>query len=195
MLLSFLIGQPAKSTDILIFVRYLDDDPDNSSQAGSGPRWPSPAYPGLIGNVLPEFLSFSEFPFPERSSKDQPFPTLIETHEYLRAFARPYLNAGVIRLNTEIVSVEELEEGAGWRVFSTDWARGADGKQQVENWDAVVVSIGWYDNPVWPHAPGLDELRAKNLAKHAKWWRGPSEYCGKVQILLTNSLPKTYCSC
>lgn len=133
--------------------------------------------------MLPEFLSFSEFPFPERQSKEQPFPTLSETHEYLSAFAKPYLNSGVIRLDTEVVSVEELQGDAGWKVVFNDWSQGADGKQRVENWDAVVISIGWYDNPVWPNTVGLDELRRKGLAKHAKWWRGPSvEYEGKVQI-------------
>src|SRR6266700_6792118 len=72
------------------------------------PKWPSPAYKGLIGNVLPGFLCFSEFPFPEPpSTPNQPFPTLVETHGYLRAFAEPYLVNGKIKLNREVISVDE----------------------------------------------------------------------------------------
>ncbi|KAF9005388.1 FAD/NAD(P)-binding domain-containing protein [Hymenopellis radicata] len=156
-------------------VWYLDDPKEGDTK----PRWPSPAYPGLVGNVLPEFLSFSHFPFPEPpSTPHQPFPTLSETYDYLRAFADPYLKSGHIRLNTEITSVDELPDGAGWKVTFNDWNVGGESRQ--ETWDAVVVAVGWYDNLVWPETEGLDELRAKNLAIHAKWWRGAKGYEGKV---------------
>ncbi len=156
-------------------VRYLDDPKEGDTK----PRWPSPAYPGLVGNVLPEFLSFSHFPFPEPpSTPHQPFPTLVETYNYLRAFADPYLKSGHIRLNTEIISVDELPDGGGWNVSFNDWNAG--GKTRQETWDAIVVAIGWHDNLVWPATEGLEELKARNLAIHAKWWRGANGYEGKV---------------
>ena len=94
----------ATYSSITLSFRYFDEPKNSSAQ----PRWPSPAYKGLIGNVLPEFLSFSQYPFPPSAANGQPFPTLTETHEYLRSFARPYLSSGVIRLNTEVVRLEEL---------------------------------------------------------------------------------------
>ena len=57
--------------------------------------------------------------------------------------------------------------------------RRAEGKEVEESWDAVVVAIGWYDNA----ADGLEELRKRGLARHAKWWRGPEGYKGKVSVL------------
>ena len=65
-----------------------------------------------------------------------------------------------------------------------NWNEGKEGKEEVEEcWDAVVVAIGWYDNPVWPETDGLEELRNRGLARHAKWWRGPEGCEGKVSVL------------
>lgn len=161
--------------------RYLDDPPATSLSQDSvptPPRWPSPAYPGLIGNVLPEYLSFSQFPFPTRADQNQPFPTLDETQEFLRAFADPFIRANKIQLNIEVTHVEELVDG-GWEVEVKDWNK--RGEARVERWDAVVVAVGWYDHPVWPGTPALEILKEKGLAKHAKWYRGPQGHEGKVR--------------
>lgn len=162
--------------------RYLDNPPKGSKNTSKTltPRWPSPSYPGLIGNVLPEYLSFSHFPFPTRIDPHQPFPTLDETHEFLRVFAEPYVRQGKMKLNMEVVRVEELPEGQGWKVKVRDWNEGKEGEEVEEVWDAVVVAVGWYDHPVWPDTPGLEILRERGLAVHAKWYRGPQGNEGKV---------------
>ncbi|TFK33754.1 hypothetical protein BDQ12DRAFT_614699 [Crucibulum laeve] len=166
-------------------VWYLDN-PAHSTDSES-PRWPSPAYPGLVGNVLPEFLSFSQYPFPEPpSAPNQPFPTLTETHDYLHSFAEPYVKSGVIRLSTDVVRVEELVDGR-WKASLRDWSTSGKGKEVEETWDAVVVAVGWYDNPVWPQTHGLEELKSKGLAKHAKWWRGPRGHEGKRVLVVGNA--------
>ncbi|RDB29939.1 Thiol-specific monooxygenase [Hypsizygus marmoreus] len=167
-------------------VWYLDN-PGRNSPTTQRPRWPSPAYPGLIGNVLPEFLSYSKHPFPESPRPHQPFPTLVETYDYLRQFAEPFLKNGTIRLNTEVISVQELEAGAGWKVLLRDWSEGARGKEVEEIWDGVVVANGWYDNPVWPETPGLEELRELGLAKHAQSYRGPKGYEAKRCLVIGNA--------
>ncbi|KAH9475741.1 Calcium/calmodulin-dependent protein kinase [Psilocybe cubensis] len=160
------------------------DDPSHS--ASNVPRWPSPAYQGLVGNVLPEFLSFSGHPFPDPpSSPHQPFPTLKETHEYLQDFASPYIKSGAIKLNREVLRVDELPNRQGWRVISRDWNTG--GEEKAEIWDAVVVAVGWYDNPVWPDTEGLEHLKRRGLAKHAKWWRGPQGFEGKKALVIGNA--------
>ncbi|KAJ3756718.1 hypothetical protein EV360DRAFT_84693 [Lentinula raphanica] len=166
-------------------VWYLDEQQTPSS----GPHWPSPAYPNLIGNVLPEFLSFSEAPFPEPpSTPHQPFPTLKETHDYLRKFADRYLEQGVIRLNTEVVKVEELPEHKGWIVVTKDRGSTKDEGNVVSSvWDAVVVCTGWYDEPLWPPTEGIDVVKEKGIATHAKWYRGPSQkYAGKRVLVIGN---------
>ncbi|KDR73187.1 hypothetical protein GALMADRAFT_251771 [Galerina marginata CBS 339.88] len=159
-----------------------------SSNHHRKPRWPSPAYKGLIGNVLPEFLTFSEFPFPEPpTTPHQPFPTLTETHKYLQKFAEPFIKSGSVKLNREVLRAVELEEGMGWEVVSRNWSEGYDGKEEREIWDAVVVAVGWYDNPVWPETEGLEELKKRGLARHAKVWRGPEGYEGKKTLVIGNA--------
>lgn len=164
-------------------VTALDCGSEGTAASGSTnlpPRWPSPAYPGLIGNFLPEFLSYSHYPFPKPPRAHQPFPTLVETHRYLKDFAEPLISSGSVRLNTEVCAVEELPGGLGWRVRMRDWRPGQDGRVFEELWDAVVVANGWYDTPVWPQTPGLEKITALGLAKHAKVYRGPKGYEGKV---------------
>ncbi|KAJ7131546.1 hypothetical protein C8R43DRAFT_1207581 [Mycena crocata] len=166
-------------------VWYLDE-----GAGKTGPRWPSPAYPGLIGNVLPKFLSFSGFPAfsePPSTSTGQPFPSLSETHTYLRAFAAPLLSEGVIRLSTEVCAVEELPRRAGWRVGMRRWGNSAVPEELEETWDAVVVAVAFYDHPVFPTTPGVDRLRELNLAHHAQGWRGPKGYESKRILVIGNA--------
>ena len=147
-------------------------------------RWPTPAYPALIGNVIPEFLSFSGYPFPAPPWEDQPFPTLRETHDYLATFARPLFESGRIRLHHEVIDVAEIsaEEGGGWRVAMIDWSEsGGNGVRKEELWDAVVVTTVWYDNAYYPTVEGLDDVKQTGRVRHAKTWRGPSGYEGKVR--------------
>ncbi|KAJ7052340.1 hypothetical protein C8F01DRAFT_1170731 [Mycena amicta] len=139
-------------------VWYLEDPPA-PGVARDRPYWPSPAYPALVGNVLPEYLSFSHHPFPALPSEDHPYPTLAQTHAYLRRFASPFLASGHIRLSTEVVWIDELsDKRGGWSVTLRDWrpGMGGTGTERVETWDAVVVATAWYDFPSWPEGvPGL----------------------------------------
>ncbi|KAH0826341.1 FAD/NAD(P)-binding domain-containing protein [Lanmaoa asiatica] len=153
-------------------------------------RWPSPpAYPALIGNVIPEFLSFSGNPFPALPRQDQPFPTLRETYKYLATFARPLFESGKIRLHHEVIDVAEVqvEEGEGWRVIMTDWGEGGVGVRKEERWDAVVITTVWYDNEHYPNVGGLDDVKRTGRVRHAKTWRGPSGYEGKRVVVIGNA--------
>jgi hypothetical protein len=144
----------------------------------------------MIGNVIPEFLSFSGHPFPAPPREDQPFPTLRETYDYLAAFARPLLESGRIRLHHEVVDVAEMDvnEGGGWRVVVIDWSEGDGiGVRKEERWDAVVVTTVWYDNARYPSIEGLDDVKQTGRVRHAKTWRGPSGYEGKRVVVIGNA--------
>ncbi|KAJ7049405.1 hypothetical protein C8F01DRAFT_1183769 [Mycena amicta] len=169
-------------------VWYLEDPPV-PGVARDRPYWPSPAYPALVGNVLPEYLSFSHHPFPALASEDHPYPTLAQTHAYLRRFASPFLASGHIRLSTEVVWIDELsDKRSGWSVTLRDWRPGMGGRERVETWDAVVVATAWYDFPSWPEGvPGLVEARAAGLATHAKTWHGPTGYEAKRVVVVGNA--------
>ncbi|KAJ7174190.1 hypothetical protein C8R43DRAFT_977337 [Mycena crocata] len=168
-------------------VWYLEPLPDPATPR-TRPFWPSPAYPGLVGNVLAEYLSFSHHPFLAPESTLHPYPTLADTHAYLRRFAAPFLDRGQIRLSTEVVWVDELPAQRGWSVTIRDWRAGKNGELHTEVWDAVVVATSWYDHPSWPEStPGLAEARAAGLATHAQTWNGPTGYEGKRVVVVGNA--------
>ncbi|KAL9933756.1 hypothetical protein V8E36_007414 [Tilletia maclaganii] len=177
----------------------ITQDP-TTSQPTQRPHWPSPAYPQLRGNVLPPFLSFSDFPPFPAPAHGEPFPTLSETHAYLRAFAdRAELGANrkaglwpYIRLSTELRGVVQLPPHAetgqpgGWAVRIAEWGQGKQGEEHTEHWDAVVLATAWYDNPVYPRTPGIDVVRAAGKLVHAKWYRSPLPYRGKRVVIVGN---------
>ncbi|KAJ6595155.1 hypothetical protein DFH09DRAFT_1136306 [Mycena vulgaris] len=167
-------------------VWYLEDLPKPGTPRNR-PFWPSPAYPGLIGNVLSEYLTFSHHPFPAPESTVHPYPSLADTYAYLRQFAEPFLASGHIRLSTEVVWVDELSGGRGWSVTTRDWRAGKDGEVKVEVWDAIVVATSWYSYPSWPDTPGLAEARAAGLATHAQTWHGPVGYERKRVVVVGNA--------
>jgi hypothetical protein len=107
-----------------------------------------PTYAGLIGNVLLEFLSFSEHPFPVTPSSL--FPTFTWTSAYLKAFALPFIERGHIRLRREVIEVGEID-GGGCVVCMKDWNK-CDGILE-ETWDAVVIMIVWFNASYSPHVP------------------------------------------
>ncbi|KAG2356429.1 hypothetical protein BDR07DRAFT_1364216 [Suillus spraguei] len=160
---------------------YQSHAPDRRSQ------WSTPAYPGLIGNVIPEFLSFSEYPFPTPPREYQPFPTSAETNAYLKEFACPFIENGHIRLSLEVIGVEEVVDGR-WTVRMKDWNKG--GVVLEETWDAVVITTVWFDNPHFPNVPGLQDLQKQqsNKVRHAINWTGPhGDYEGKRVLVIGNA--------
>ncbi|KAF8129448.1 hypothetical protein K438DRAFT_1789123 [Mycena galopus ATCC 62051] len=130
----------------------------NKRPISAAPCWPSPAYPGLIGN----------------------------THTYLRAFAAPFLVHNKIRLNAEVCAIEELRGWAGWHVLM-QWVDNEKAEEFEETWDAVVVAILCYDHPVFPATPGITQLRKLGLAQHAQSWRGPHGFEGKRILVVGNA--------
>lgn len=152
------------------------------------PDWPSPAYTGLRGNVLPKFLTLSGGPsFPIPVDCDDPFPTLDETQKYLESIAKPLENH--IRYNMECVEVRELpgksKEDNRWAIRLRDWNR--DGIECTEYFDAVVLSTGWTDVPMIPPLPGIKEATSKGFIEHCKWYRGPESYNVNARIMVVGN--------
>ena len=153
---------------------------------GAGrPHWPSPAYLNLKGNVLPEFLQFSEAPFPAPAYGDV-FPTLRETGDYLRAFAQPMRHR--IRTSTEVLAVHERPD-ARWHVDLKLWNPSPPTAPHVvsEVFDRVVVACAFYDAPLYPSVPGIQHARDAGIIHHAKHYRDSSPYRGKKVMVVGNN--------
>jgi hypothetical protein len=161
----------------------------NGNSASSKPAWPSPAYPALRGNVLPRFLTFAGGPaFPTLSDPEDSFPSLAETQTYLEMVAKPLQS--YVRYNTECIDVRELpgrHHGENrWAVRIRDWNL-EGGPTRTEYYDAVVMSIGWTDKPLFPKLQGLEEAKSAGLVEHAKWYRGPDVYDSNSRIVVVGN--------
>ncbi len=156
------------------------------------PHWPSPAYLNLRGNVLPEFLEFSGQKF-QPPANGETFPSLAETHQYLRSFAEPYRSR--IRCGVEVLRVEELAQDAGWKVTLKHWTSSLTPPDAVSftptveerTFDRIVVAAGWYDTPYYPDAPGLQEARKAGHIHHCKHYRDSIAYRGKKVVVVGNN--------
>lgn len=61
-------------------------------------------------------------------------------------------------MELEVVGVDKVEKGGEgrWKVTMRDWRHGRNGGGAIlENWDAVAVANGWYDNTACPDTQGL----------------------------------------
>lgn len=155
------------------------------------PHWPSPAYLNLRGNVLPEFLEFSGKKF-DPPAHGETFPSLHETHQYLRGFAEPYRQ--YIRCGVEVLRVHELPGDQGWEATLKDWTSGVGApgasftpQVQVKRFDRVIVASGWYDTPYYPDVPGIDVARQAGHIHHCKHYRDSTPYMRKKVVVVGNN--------
>lgn len=148
-----------------------------SQTAPTVSRWASPAYHGLVGNVLPPLLEFSAKPI------DKPahglFPSMVETHKYLLDFAAPMRSH--IKTHREVTNIQPvfvggtIHEPVRWSVTSNDWSSGEQ-VETTEEWDVVIVAPGINEHPYYPAGiQGLDELlnHKSQFIMHAKTYSGP----------------------
>jgi flavin-binding monooxygenase-like protein len=103
-------------------------------------------YPGLTTQSPKAQYSLSDFPMP----KDFPeWPTGAQVQEYLAAYAAEFGVDRVLRLGTEVTSVQPSD---GY------WVVEAGGTTEL--FDRVVVANGVFCEPAVPAFPGLDEFTA-----------------------------------
>lgn len=157
------------------------------------PHWPSPAYLNLRGNVLPEFLEFSGKRF-EPPKNNEVFPSLEETHLYLKSFAEPYRQ--YIKTGVEVLRVHELPNDQGWQVTLKHWtsseldaaqAVSFTPKLETKRFDRVIVAAGWYDTPYYPDVQGISLAKEYGHIHHCKHYRDSTPYIAKKVVVVGNN--------
>lgn len=176
-------------------VWFLDDDTLKlESAAGytsqwpvpssSHPRFPSPAYPKLIGNVYPRFLTFSGAPWPPLQGGEK-FPTLEETQQYISSVAAPLRDR--IKTKREVKQVWELpylpsqsssssssasHQAGGYLVLTLDHTISPP-RPLYEHFSALDFCPSFTTHPSYPNVPGLAQALEQSPRKihHAKWYR------------------------
>ena len=151
------------------------------------PRWPSPAYEGLVGNVLPELIEFGAKPIPPPAGGH--FPSMTETHDWLLSVANPLRSR--VKTNVEVKSVVPTwpngpDSSPTWIIKSRDWSSVNPGIEKTEEYDAVIICCGAFEHPFYPPTPGLDELLkcGSQAIMHAKSYPGPRPFVNQRNKLV-----------
>ncbi|XP_044384214.1 flavin-containing monooxygenase FMO GS-OX-like 4 [Triticum aestivum] len=148
-------------------------------------------YASLRTNLPRECMGFLDFPFvaDEDSVDPRRFPGHQEVLRYLQAFARWFDLHGLIRLETEVVSVRRSGD-ASWNVsYCRRKLAGADAggelqeeEEQSEVFDAVVVCNGHFAEPRVAENAGIDGWPGKQLHSHS--YRVPDQFHGQVVAII-----------
>ncbi|KAM3316755.1 hypothetical protein ACQJBY_034725 [Aegilops geniculata] len=171
---------------------WLYDDEASPDPLGAGGVHGS-LYASLRTNLPRECMGFLDFPFVAGEGAEgdpRRFPGHQEVLRYLEAFARRFDLHGLIRLETEVVSVRR-SGGASWSVSycSRKVAAGTDSsgelreeEEQSEVFDAVVVCNGHFAEPRLAEVAGIDRWPGKQLHSHS--YRVPDQFHGQSYLLI-----------
>ena len=152
-------------------------------------RWVSPAYHGLVGNVLPPLLEFAAKPISK--PKLGLFPSMTETHQYLLDFATPMRSH--IHTHKEVKHIEpvfvdgRITSPVRWSVTSSDWSAQGETKETKEEWDTVIVAPGINEHPYYPEGiTGLQTIldAGNTVVMHAKTYSGPLPFLNQVNRIV-----------
>lgn len=114
----------------------------------------SSLYPTLRTNLPREVMGFRDYPFvvneDDEGRDPRRFPGHREVLKYLQDFAREFGINELVRLETEVVYVG-MVEGGKWKVKSR---RRCGESVEEEYFDAVVVCVGHYWQPLIAQIPG-----------------------------------------
>lgn len=114
----------------------------------------SSLYQSLRTNLPREIMGFRNYPFvineDDKGRDPRRYPSHREVLKYLQDFAREYGINELVRLKTEVVYVGMVDRGK-WKVKSR---RRCGESVEEEYFDAVVVCVGHYWQPLIAQIPG-----------------------------------------
>lgn len=132
-------------------------------------------------------MGFRNFPFVAGTEGDpRRFPGHGEVLRYLEEFARRFDLHGLVRLQTEVVSVRRRVDDAGvpgWSVsYCSRKLAGVGNKVEEEVFDAVVVCNGHFTEPRLADIAGIDGWPGKQMHSHN--YRVPDPFHGQVVVVV-----------
>lgn len=162
----------------------------------SHPRFPSPAYRQLIGNLFTRFLTFSGQPW-DPLPDGEIFPTLEETFRYVQKAAAPLKQH--TRTKHEVKGVWELPPlsstdahglatSGGWLVHTHDHST-TPPRSLYEHFSAISLCPSYTTHPNIPSIPGI--AKAMRLAPgkihHAKWYRTVDPWWASKRVVVVGN--------
>ena len=110
-----------------------------------------------VTNTMKEAMCFSDFPMPAD------FPNYMHHSkylEYLRMYVDHFRLEQYIRFETEVVSVEQQQDGRGrWSVTTRKTKDSSDPTMEI--FDAVMVCSGMQSTGIMPTFEGQEEYRGE----------------------------------
>lgn len=136
----------------------------------------SPVYDFLETNIPHTLMNYSDKAFPETSSL---FPRHEVVREYLESYAKEL--EPMLSLGTQVLSIKKTQNTsrARWEVEVLDLKTD---KRRIEEFDAVMIASGHYNDPFIPEIKGLAEFNRihPGCISHSKFYRRPDQYADKV---------------
>ncbi|EEU48821.1 uncharacterized protein NECHADRAFT_103236 [Fusarium vanettenii 77-13-4] len=143
----------------------------------------SPIYDLLETNIPHSLMNYTDKEFPQGSSL---FPRHSAVLQYLKEYAEDITPH--ISYQSQVLSIEKpgTDKSKPWQVEVLDLKAN---KATKDEFDAVVVASGHYNDPFIPDIPGLVEFDKAypGAISHSKFYRRPNDYKDKKVIVVGNS--------
>ncbi|KAH8647262.1 thiol-specific monooxygenase [Xylariales sp. PMI_506] len=153
------------------------------AEGSSSAQFVSPVYDFLETNIPHSLMNYTDLNFPSEASL---FPKHSVVNQYLQDYAAEI--EGFLSLETQVLGVEKVQSGSRrcWKVELLDLKSGV---KRSDEFDAVLVASGHYNDPFIPQIQGLAEFNASypGSVSHSKFYRRPDQYQGKKVIIVGNS--------
>lgn len=137
----------------------------------------SPIYDLLETNIPHSLMRYSDKEFPKGSSL---FPRHSVVLQYLKDYAQEITPH--ISFQTQVLNIDKprSDHSQPWSVEVLDLK---SNKVIKEEYDAVVVASGHYNDPFIPDITGLTEFDKKysGVISHSKFYRRPNDFKDKVR--------------
>lgn len=139
----------------------------------------SSLYKSLRTNLPRQLMSFSDYYFDSaENGKRVSFPGHEQVLKFLNEFAKDFGITELIRFNTEVVRVGQIDlAGNGWVVESK-----TEELTSEELFEAVVICNGHYTKPRVANIPGINNWPGKQIHSHN--YRVPEPFKDQVVVVI-----------
>ncbi|XP_022082629.1 dimethylaniline monooxygenase [N-oxide-forming] 5-like [Acanthaster planci] len=135
-----------------------------------------------VTNTSKETMCYSDFLFPKE------WPNYLH-NSYIKQYCDMYADKFGLKKHirfmtrvTRLAQAPDYEHSGRWVVTTRpEGAAGHEGETSQE-FDAVMICTGMYNNPYIPEFPGLDEFQGKVM--HSRDYRRPEEFEGKRVVVV-----------
>lgn len=152
-----------------------------TGEVKSGAHIHSSMYRDLNTNLPKEIMEFPDFAF------DPSLPSFMhhsEVLKYLEDYTDRFSIRPHIKFNTQVVSViPVLGEGKNSQVsWDVTFQTQDHGDLVTERFDAIMVCVGHYSDPVVPDIEGLEQFQGQVL--HSHYYRYPEVFSSRSVVIL-----------